>query len=182
MKVCKEENCKNSQFGGGYCKYHQYRRMMRGADKYVSKAQQRAFKTLSPQKHTKVPKQSKKRLKEDKTYKQVKDELREELIAEGKWNCFFCDKPMKGERGFHHTKGRDGTNFTDRKYLKPAHNQCHVWDYHQAEVEELLNQLWYPGFLERLKELDESLWRKELKKQEKSVKLNPRIEFDEELF
>jgi hypothetical protein len=143
---------------------------MEGGDLYKPKqARKKRFKTLTPPKGTAIPKQSKTRLKEGKTYKQTKDELRAEMIANGTWNCFFCTKPMKNEKGFHHTHKRDGSYFTDRKYLKPGHNQCHVWDYHQAKIEDLLKQPWYPGFLLRLKELDESLWRKELKKQEKGL-------------
>lgn len=26
MKICKSENCKNNVFGGGFCKFHQYKR------------------------------------------------------------------------------------------------------------------------------------------------------------
>ena len=157
MKLCKE--CNNAVFGGGYCKYHQYKRKMLGGDLYERKP---------PKKRKAIPKESKKRKLEGKTYKQIKDELRAEMKAEGTYNCFFCGKPMEDEKGFHHCKGRDGSYLTDRKYLKPAHNQCHVWDYHQARVKDLILQPWYGEFLNRLKELDIDLYRKEINKQNKS--------------
>ena len=157
MKLCKE--CNNTVFGGGYCKYHQYKRKMLGGDLYERKP---------PKKRKAIPKESKKRKEEGKTYKQIKDELRTEMIANGTYNCFFCGKPMGDEKGFHHTKGRDGSYLTDRKYLKPAHNQCHVWDYHQADIETLMQKEWYSDFLNRLKELDINLYNKEIKKQDKS--------------
>jgi hypothetical protein len=124
-----------------------------------------------------IPKESKKRKIENKTYKQIKDELKEEMISAGTWNCYFCSKPMGKEKGFHHTHKRDGTYFTDRKYLKPAHNFCHVEQYHRLPVEKLLEIPWYGEFLLRLKALDESLWRIEMNKQTKNINL---FEEDEE--
>ena len=158
MSLCKE--CNNNVFGGGYCKYHQYRRSMQGGDKYSHKPKIK--------KRKKIPRESAKRKEETPYYKQVKDELREDMIANDTYNCFFCTKPMGNEKGFHHTKGRDGTLFTDRKYLKPGHNDCHVRDYHQSTVAQMLKQTWYQGFLIRLKELDEKLYEAEIKKQSKS--------------
>ena len=158
MKQCKEPGCNNKPFNE-YCHYHQYRLYMKGG---------RLYKPKPPKKRKAIPKESKKRKEEGKTYKQIKDELRTEMIANGNYNCFFCGKPMEDEKGFHHCKGRDGSYLTDRKYLKPAHNQCHVWDYHQARVKDLILQPWYGEFLNRLKELDIDLYRKEIKKQDKS--------------
>lgn len=158
---CNETNCDANVFGGLKCRYHQFKRHMKGGDLYKPKTRQK----------NKIPQESKKRKEENKTYKQVKDELRQELIARGEWNCFFCMGPMGTEKGFHHTHKRDGTYFTDRKYLKPAHNNCHVDNYHQARIEDLLKRSWYQGFLSRLRELDESLWRIELRKQDKKANL-----------
>jgi hypothetical protein len=177
--ICKDENCTNPNiFGGGYCKYHQFRRSMRGGDKYQAKPKQNtALEARSPRKAYNIPKESKTRKEQGKTYKQVKDELRAELRSEGKYNCFFCTKPMGFELGFHHLKGRAGQNFIDKKYLVPGHNQCHVEDYHRSDVGKLLKFPWYQGFLARLKEIDESLYRTELKKQDKAFNF---VEEDEE--
>jgi hypothetical protein len=182
MRICKEPDCNRPVFSNLFCRYHQYRRRMKGGDLYIKRPPQSVSKPRSLKSNTKIPRESKKRSEATKTYKEVKDELRAEMIANGTWNCFFCGKPMGKEKGFHHTKGRDGTLYTDKKYLKPGHNDCHVFRYHQADIESLLQEVWYPDFLLRLKELDEKLWRAELKKQEKSIKLNPRIDFDEDLF
>ena len=157
MKICTEAGCKNPQFGGFKCRYHQYIRHMRGGDLYKPKKKQKA-----------IPKESKKRKEEKKTYKQVKDELREELKAKNEWVCFFCTKDMKDEKEFHHLKGRDGQNFIDKKWLVPAHGKCHVLDYHMAKVKDLMEQKWYPGFLERLRKIDTQLYYKEIVKQEKA--------------
>ena len=174
MKICKEIGCNNNVFGGGYCKYHAYKRYMRGGDLYKPK----------PRKKRKaIPKKSKSRNAREPYYKEIKDELRAEMMAEGTYNCFFCGKPMGDEKGFHHLKGRVGKNYTDRKYLQPAHNKCHVEDYHPSTWEQLNSFAWYDGFLLRLKSIDEKLWRAELRKKDKSLPLNPKIEFDDdELF
>ena len=158
MKICSEPNCNSPVFANLFCRYHQYKRHMAGGDLHKPKPRQK-----------RIPKESKHRKEEKKTYKQIKDEIREELIKQGKYNCFFCDKPMGEEKGFHHCKGRDGTLYTDREFLKPAHNDCHVWHYHQAKIEDLIKETWYPAFLGRLQELDERLYTNELKKQEKGL-------------
>jgi len=166
MRTCKIDGCNNPVFGGGVCRYHGYTRHMKGGDLF--KPKNNTAVTLSPKSNTKIPKESKTRKKQGKTYKEVKDELRAELKAEGKYDCFFCTDPMGEEKGFHHLKGRDGDNFIDKRWLVPGHNQCHVWDYHHLCVEQLLQFPWYQGFLTRLKNKDPKLLREELKKQEKS--------------
>lgn len=158
MKACSEKGCTNPPFNE-YCRYHQFRLYMKGGRLYKPK----------PRQTKPISKESPKRKEEKKTYKQVKDEIRAELIAQGKYNCFFCTKPMKREKGFHHIKGRDGQNFIDKRYLVPAHNQCHVDGYHQAMVEKLLQQPWYQGFLTRLRAIDEKEYRIEMKKQDKGI-------------
>jgi hypothetical protein len=168
-KICSESGCTNPVFGGGKCKYHQFRRSMRGGDKYKAKSPRKTLsEARSPRKGTPMPKESLKRKEQAKAYKEVKDEIRAELIAEGKYNCFFCTEPMGAEKGFHHTKGRDGSRFIEKKWLVPGHNECHVDKYHHTEVAELVKLPWYSGFLQRLRALDEELYRKELKKFDKS--------------
>jgi hypothetical protein len=168
MKTCNADNCSNPQFGGGYCRYHAYMRRMKGGDLYA-RGQKKPVEPRSGLKRTKVSPVSEKRKEQAKTYKQVKDEIRAELISTGNYNCFFCGKPMNSEKGFHHTKGRDGTKYIEKKWLVPGHNQCHVWDYHQAKIKDLIEQPWYPAFLSRLRDLDEGLYQTELKKQEKGL-------------
>lgn len=162
-KVCDEPNCTNNIFGGGKCLRHQWKRK----DK-PTKSKNKPSVPLSPRKRYIIPKQSETRKKQSVTYKEVKDEIITELKAQGKYDCFFCTKPMGKEKGFHHLKGRDGDKFIDKKYLVPGHSLCHVFIYHPATVEQLLKIEWYQGFLNRLKSIDLSLYREELKKQEKA--------------
>jgi hypothetical protein len=145
---------------------------MYGGDLYKANPKQTKAKEARLGKSgTTIPKQGKKRKEQTKTYTQVKSELREGLIAQGKYNCFFCTKPMGDEKGFHHLKGRDGNNFIDKRYLVPGHNQCHVFDYHSSSVKQLRRFEWYEGFLNRLKLIDESLYQEEFKKAEKTMNL-----------
>lgn len=162
-RTCTANGCNNPVFASDFCRFHQYKRRMVGGDLYNKR-----FKTRSPQRRTSIPKESKTRKEESKTYKEVKDEIRAELISIGKYNCFFCGKPMGEEKGFHHLKGRDGKNFIDKRYLVPGHNNCHVFKYHASSAEQLLRLPWYLDFLKRLKEIDISLYREELKKQDKA--------------
>jgi hypothetical protein len=159
MHTCKIIGCSNPTFGGGYCKYHQYKRSMQGGDLFKRKTK--------PKKA--IPVESKKRKEEKKTYKQVKDELRAEMIANGTYNCFFCGLPMGGGKGFHHLKGREGQLYIDPKYLVPGHNLCHVEIYHRYTVDKLLRETWYAQFLSRLKAIEEKLYWDEMKKQDKGL-------------
>ena len=154
---CDEPNCTSDVFGGGKCRYHQFRRSMQGGDKHKKK--QTKAKTIN--------KESPKRKKEHKYYTQLCQELWDELVAKKQNVCLFCGEKMDHKENFHHIKGRIEENYTNREFLFPCHNQCHVWDYHQASIEQLMNQKWYNGFLNRLKGIDIQSYYKELKKQDK---------------
>jgi 5-methylcytosine-specific restriction endonuclease McrA len=128
----------------------------------------KAVQPRSRSKQGKIPSESKKRSTERIYYKQVKDEMRAEMKANGTYNCFFCGLPMGDEMFFHHLKGRDGDLYIDRNYLVPAHNDCHVFRYHRLSIEFLIKETWYDGFLSRLKAKDAKLYETELKKQYKA--------------
>jgi len=166
---CKAEGCTRPIFSHLYCSYHQYMRRLRGGDLYERKTPNKKQKP--------IPKKSKKRIEDEQSYKQIKDELRAEMRANGTYNCIFCNKPMGNELSFHHLKGRIGKDLTDRKYLQPAHGECHIEKYHQATVEQLLKQEWYQGFLERIKAIDPILYNKEKNKAIKSE-----LSFEDSLF
>lgn len=171
--TCGEPGCNNNIFGGGFCKYHQFRRRMAGGDQHKRKKttndkQNKPVQPLSRKKQGKIPPEGKKRLTERPYYSQVKSEMREEMIANGTYNCFFCGLPMGQEKCFHHLKGRDGMLYIDREYLVPGHSLCHVEKYHRMTVEQLLKESWYQGFLNRLKAIDIKLYETELKKQYKA--------------
>ena len=94
-----------------------------------------------------------KRQKQEREYVEVKKRVQQQP------NCFFCGKPVRNGDD-HHLKGRDGDLLTDEKYQVHCHRQCHN-DYHFRSI---WDWEWRDGFLSRLKELDESLWRKEVMK------------------
>ena len=159
MHTCKEDNCSNPVFGGGYCKYHQYKRKMRGGDKYESKS-----RLKSP-----IPKESKTRKKERLRYTEVCERLTQEIkdANNGKIYCFFSGLEITGKPTFHHLKGRIGDYYVDKEWLVPAINEYHL-AYHFTPIEKLMEESWYLNFLAKLKLKDTQLYYKELKKQEKA--------------
>lgn len=167
-KTCIEPGCNRDQFGGQYCAYHQFRRHMRGGDKYKQNKENKKQKS--------IPRRSKKRAKDEKYYAVEAKEKYEELKAQKQNTCFFCGEEVKTFQGFHHLRKRYGNKLRDWEYIVLAHNDCHN-DYHYLCYERLIETWWYNGFLERLKSKDELTYRKELKKQEKA---QSEIEFDDE--
>jgi len=141
MKYCKKPDCNNPVFGGGYCKFHQY---MRGTNKIRPK--------------------SKKRIKEDIVYKNVKTEKQAELEAEGKYVCVFCGEPFTCKPDWHHVLGRDGNLMVDKKHLFPAHYTCHILKYHGSPISKLKKEPWWNRYLQWCKEFDYELYQKELRK------------------
>lgn len=170
MKACTEPGCTSPQFGGGYCKYHQYKRRMRGGDFY-----QPSRKKATP----KIKRRTPKREKNEQYYAVEAKKRFEEAVAKKENLCFFCNKEVKEYNGWHHLRSRDGSRLRDWRYIVLAHSRCHLDDYHYSTYEKLSQQPWYPGFMERLKERDPETHRKELRKGEKSHKLNPKL-FEEE--
>lgn len=170
MRTCSK--CDKPVFGGGYCKYHQYVRHMRGGDLYKPK----------PRQKSNIPKESKKRKKEKIRYSEQIKLFWIESVENKTDFCFFCGVHMAHRDNIHHLKGRTGDYYLDKEWWVNAHNKCHVEDYHQSDYEHLSKQLWYPQFLQRLKSKDSGLWQKEINKKDKDIKLNPRLGFDEDLF
>ncbi len=169
MKECIETGCSYSQFGGGYCKYHQFRRYMRGGDKHKRK----------------TPAKSKKRQVDEKRYTEVCKELEaEERVKDSKGRifCFFSGHEIVGQISWHHLRGR-GENLKDRRYLVPTINKYHL-DFHFMSYDKFRQYGWYEGWLTRLKLKDEQSYLKELRRAEKVNKLNPKLfeDEDEELF
>jgi hypothetical protein len=157
MKTCVRGGCKNNQFGGGYCAYHQYIRRMRGGD---------LFKP-NTRKSTTIPKESKKRKIEHKYYTENCKDLEKEIREQnnGKIYCFFSGGEIKEYERivWHHLKGRTGKFYVDKEFLVPCLNEYHNY-YHFKSIEWLMEQFWYRDFLNRLKDKDTSLYHKELTK------------------
>jgi hypothetical protein len=154
--TCKYDGCSNNQFGGGYCKYHQYVRRMAGGDLYQAKPRQnKPFKTRSPKSGATIPKESKTRKKEHIYYSKGCKELEKEIreANNGKIFDFFTGDEIKGKVTWHHLLGRTGDYYTDKDLLVPAENNendGHLF-WHRATLEQLKAKSWYQGFLIRLK-------------------------------
>lgn len=110
-----------------------------------------------------IAKYSKKRQVQVNEY----NDLIKENDSDGKVHyCYFCSKTILGTINHHHLAGRDGEKIIDKKYLVDAHVQCH-FDYHNLSVERLKRLGWWFDYLNRLRLLDESLYNKELNKENK---------------
>ena len=155
--TCKESGCSANLFGGGYCKYHQFRRYMRGGDLYKPKPRQKSA----------IPKESKKRKAERIAYSEQIRLFWDESVENGTDFCFFCGKKMAHRDNIHHLKGRTNDYLNDKEWFVNAHNKCHVEDYHQSSWEQRIKQPWWEDFLIRLKSKSPELHRKEMLKGEK---------------
>ena len=164
MKLCKEDGCKSSVFGGGYCKYHQYRRHMRGGDLYRPKRD-----VAKP-----ISKASKKRKKENKSYLLQLREFWDNAVKDGTNKCFFCGEKMGEREDTHHLRGR-GAFLLEPEWWVHAHRQCHHW-YHFAPIEFLIKKSWWGGFLERVRAKDIQTYYK-IKNRE--IKSSESLEFTE---
>ena len=139
MKTCVESGCTNPQFGGGYCKYHQFKRRMRGGDSYAPKKRQKP-----------IAKESPKRKKENKHYLLRIKEFWENAVNNGTNQCFFCGETMKEREDIHHIVGR-GKMLLEEEWWILAHRDCHM-AYHFDSADKLRQYPWFSDFLARLKD------------------------------
>ena len=174
MKTCSAPGCTNPVFNNKYglCRFHlwlspEYR------EKALKKKRESPFKVPKPtakarstKKGYNIPPESKKRLKQRKTYKEVCDEIDKEAKANGTYKCFFSGKDIEGSCSHHHLKGR-GRFYTDKEWIVLAIEEYHH-AYHHWSIEKLVQQDWYEGFLNRLLDKSKVLYRKEIIKQEKA--------------
>jgi len=169
MKICSEPGCNNPQFGGTFCRFHQYRRKMSGGDLFVRKAKKKAVEPRSLFDSAEIPKQSKTRRKANKRYLEQIAEFWDESVADKTDFCFFCGVHMTRRDNIHHLRGRTGDYYNDKQYFVNAHNECHVYKYHMMSIDQLLKEPWYDDFLQRLKSKDIKSYQKELRKQDKNI-------------
>lgn len=161
--------CDSGVFGGGYCKYHQYKRRMQGGDKYAPKRKKKALELQSSLFDTKIPPESKRRKKERVRYSEQIIEFWNESVEDKTDFCFFCGLHMDKRDNVHHLRGRTGEYYLDKEYWVNAHNFCHTYQYHMMSIERLYQLPWYREFLDRLKSKDFHSYCKELKKQDKKA-------------
>jgi len=110
-----------------------------------------------------------KRVKQEKEYREMCNDMDKELQEEENFRCFFTNKQLpEGRRvSHHHLKKRTGSLLTDKQWIVPVYDLPHLL-YHDLSVEKLEKFSWYAGFLKRLKEKDEGLYQKEIDKKDKS--------------
>ncbi len=178
MKICSFPNCNNFVFSHHYCYKHRY---IVYKEQSWLKGTQIGLKGRNSLKRSKIPlkkvpikKVSNKRIIQNKQYKKICNEIDQELIQQDKFDCIFCNIPLKQEYkaikdienpnfiDHHHIKGKIGKNYLDKKYIFPAHRKCHINDYHQATVKHLLSMFWYQNFIQRLKYICLYSYNKEL--------------------
>jgi len=142
-KYCSIDNCENPLYGHGYCFYHY--KMYK-------------VKPIKVQPY-KISKFSHKREVQAKEY------IKQITVSNALPNqrCFFCDKIVYGTISNHHLEGREDDKLLDTSLLVPTHNTCHL-DFHQKSVHILCKNLWWEGFLQRLKEKSEKEYEKVLYK------------------
>lgn len=159
-KQCQYDGCKNNVFSHNFCRNHQ---MYRTDEKWLKSLQKQ------PKTQSKIKPVSEKQSKKLQDYEKSKREKKSELKAENKWFCIFCGIGFKDDDSIdcHHLFGRDGDLLVDKRYLSFAHTNCHIFKYHGSSYTVLSNQIWYSGFLERIKEIDIKLYEKELNKANK---------------
>jgi hypothetical protein len=171
LKTCSKIGCTNLVFSHLYCRIHQW---CRTDDTY------KAYKERKKQ--GKIPSKSKKRKVEEKYYAVLCKELEQEIRAKnnGKIYCFFSGLEINERISWHHTNKRTGNFYLDKEWIVPSINKYHMM-FHFTPVQKLMQESWYEGFLNRLKLLSEELYNKEANKQIKALRLNPEIEFDNDL-
>jgi len=134
-------------------RYHQYKRID-------------IIKTIKPSSKP-IKRVSDKRLFQMEAYDQIKIKMNFDR-DKGYLDCFFCNGKIESYYDRHHLKGRKGNLFTDKEWIVPAHNDCHVFKYHALDIARLMELKWYKSFLLRLRLKSEKLWCKELFKQVKA--------------
>ena len=149
MKTCVESRCFNPQFGGGFCKYHQFRRKMKSGDLYAPKKRQKP-----------IAKESPRRKVEHKRYLERVKEKWEEAVNTGTNQCFFCGETMTKREDNHHLVGR-GNVILEEQWWVLAHSDCHL-AYHFDSADKLRQYPWFSDFMCRLKDKSSTTYYKVL--------------------
>jgi hypothetical protein len=143
---------------------------MAGGDQYKrpKSKQNESVEARSRSGGTIMPKQSKKRKTQAKTYAEQIRLFWDESIASKTDFCFFCGKHMEKRDNIHHLKGSTNDYLLDKIWWVNAHNDCHLF-YHRATVEQMQKESWYNDFLERLKLKDIVSYNKQIGKSSKNI-------------
>jgi len=163
MKTCIEPGCDRPAFAKNLCKYHQFRRYMKGGDLYKSR----------PRKRQKpIPKESKKRKGEHIRYTDQRKAFIQKCKDEGKYYCYLCLEPFDQSSDtryctIEHSLGRVGDNYRDEKHWRLMHCECN-YNLEHKTIAWFKKQPYWNDFLERLKKDDRLAWERIQRKIEKS--------------
>lgn len=157
--TCKD--CNSDVFGGGYCKYHQWKRNLFGGDKYKTKSA-----TNTPYKP--IPRRTKERAIDEKYYAVQAKEFFDDAIKSETNICVFCGEKVTKYEGLHHWKGRTNDYLLDKQWWSTVHNDCHSF-YHRATVEQMKEKSWFDSYMSRLRAKSEELYLKEINKSQKNI-------------
>lgn len=142
MKICNHERCKWNQFGGGYCRIHQYKRIKRGIDdkKNEKGNNQSLQKTLQiplvfkrvSRRIRQVGKKQADKNKQKAELSRRDRELWAEIWVERPHSCYNCDCYL-GEEPltlfFDHILEKSTDRYAHLRYVKE--NICLLcWDCH----------------------------------------------------
>ena len=140
-KQCVLEGCEHNQFGGGYCRMHQWKRPPK-AEKTAEEQEWMEIKmtdtTSNPiskafVKRKEIAKISGKRAKQTAIYKVVREEW-----LKGIPNCQNCGNPATE---IHHKNGRNGERLYDVGYFMSVCRKCHNWIHSNPEAARILEYL-----------------------------------------
>ena len=141
-KQCNLEGCDHNQFGGGFCKMHQWKRPPK-EEKTAEEVEWMEIK-ISQIPGAKINKAyvSRKaiarisgyRKKEEAIYKIVREEY-----LKGVPNCENCNKPATE---LHHKNGRNGKRIYDVGYFMSVCRKCHNWIHNNPKKARVLKYLY----------------------------------------
>ena len=158
-KICKTCGRETYLFSHGNCKICSMR--SKGSYGGVQRRSTPKWGSTLPErrgglKRTYIQPRSDKRAGQEKEYAKIKPKNKE---------CIFCGVAFKKaeHREKHHLTGRRGEKLVDKKYIYNVHGKCHM-QYHNDSIH---TWEWKDGFLLRLREVDRTLYEKELNKLEK---------------
>jgi hypothetical protein len=167
-RTCSEPNCTQNSFGGGKCKYHQWKRRLKGGDLYGKSKQNESVGALSPKSDT-IHRRTPKRAKDERYYSVEAKEFFEEAVKSKTNDCFFCGLKVNTFQGLHHWRGRTNQYLLDKQWWSIVHNSCHTDKWHRMTLEQIQKEGWYPEFLIRLKEKDPIAYEKQIGKSSKNI-------------
>lgn len=94
---------------------------------------------------------SNRRKNEQTHYLQKRKEFIQKWKDNGWYSCLFSGEQLGSNPDLHHINGKIGSLLTDERYFSLAKRKWHnAW--HDWPIKKLMEQEWWSGFLQRVKE------------------------------